>query len=439
MPWNADITLAALQRLMRDAGVCRLYLKRLAPNDNSKNQVYLGSGFEAVNIIPNRGIIDDRADATAILKAAVAFRWIDPSGAQHEAPNAQLILYPQYPEVRMSGFLKGCRTAPSGVMASRDPGRVLLLGVTTRGEVIGWAARHDHPVVAEIDALGELRRVGVFEEIPLIAQDSRRLLLTELARIHLLGWIDAKRLRSDGTEGPCNSSNCGGYTLEAELGIIPNGFSDPDFLGWEVKQHGVAAFDRPSSGSPITLMTPEPTGGIYRDEGPSAFIRRFGYADTMGRPDRLNFGGVFRAGECSPKTGVKLVLDGFNAESGQIEDVTKGITLVSANGEIAAVWHYAGLIAHWQRKHDRAAYVPSQHRASPHKQYRYGHEILLGEGTDFLKFLKAMARGAVYYDPGIKLEGASGSGTLKRRSQFRIKWKDIPALYTRSELVSVLA
>jgi hypothetical protein len=31
------------------------------------------------------------------------------------------------------------------------------------------------------------------------------------------------------------SSNCGGYTLEAELGATPNGYSEPDFMGWEIK------------------------------------------------------------------------------------------------------------------------------------------------------------------------------------------------------------
>jgi hypothetical protein len=45
----------------------------------------------------------------------------------------------------------------------------------------------------------------------------------------------------------CEAPNCGGYTLEAELGITPNGYSEPDFLGWEVKQFGVANFARVNS------------------------------------------------------------------------------------------------------------------------------------------------------------------------------------------------
>ena len=55
-------------------------------------------------------------------------------------------------------------------------------------------------------------------------------------------------------------------TLEAELGITPNGYAEPDFMGWEVKQYGVTDFIAIRPRSPVTLMTPEPTGGIYRTE-----------------------------------------------------------------------------------------------------------------------------------------------------------------------------
>jgi hypothetical protein len=51
---------------------------------------------------------------------------------------------------------------------------------------------------------------------------------------------------------PCKSPQCGGYTLEAELGITPNGYSEPDFMGWEVKQFGVTKFENINS-SIITL------------------------------------------------------------------------------------------------------------------------------------------------------------------------------------------
>ena len=44
---------------MASHGAVRFYAKRLAPNDNSKNQVYLGGGFGALNVIPHGEIEDD--------------------------------------------------------------------------------------------------------------------------------------------------------------------------------------------------------------------------------------------------------------------------------------------------------------------------------------------------------------------------------------------
>ena len=46
--------------------------------------------------------------------------------------------------------------------------------------------------------------------------------------------------------------------------IIPNGRSEPDYMGWEMKAY--------SSGR-ITLMTPEPDGGMYGEAGVKAFVR----------------------------------------------------------------------------------------------------------------------------------------------------------------------
>jgi MvaI/BcnI restriction endonuclease family len=48
-----------------------------------------------------------------------------------------------------------------------------------------------------------------------------------------------------------------------------------------------------------------------------------------------------------------------------------------------------------------------------------------------------MAGGAVYYDPGIKLEHASTDPEVKRRSQFRVASKNIAALYESVEAVEV--
>lgn len=77
-----------------------------------------------------------------------------------------------------------------------------------------------------------------------------------------------------------------------------------------------------------------------------------------------------------------------------------------------------------------AVYISSEHRNDPENQYRYGNIVKLGEGTDPLHLLKAIESEKVYYDPGIKLEGINDARPrTKRRSQFRVKLKDLSELY----------
>jgi hypothetical protein len=427
--------LAKLRKMMAAVGVRRLVVKRLAQNDNSKNQIYLGSGFEVLNILPFGEMYEDSSKKNQIFKAPLNFRWLLPDGSVTPAPGAQLILYPQYPEVRMSGFLQGSKNAPSDLMRVRQAARIMFMGIDQLGLITAAVVPPDDDLAKEFENAVAGQDERLFYELAVSADvdDAKAKLLSELKRVHELGWITSKRLMSDGSLGPCNSPNCGGYTLEAELGVKPNGFSEPDYMGWEVKQHGGTNINKPTSGGPITLMTPEPTGGYYRDKGAEAFVRKYGYPDRRGREDRINFGGIFRVGVLAELTGLTMVLDGYDAATGTL-DATKGIALVDRHGAHAAVWGYTGLIKHWARKHERAAYIPSITRAQPRLQYHYAGAVLLGEETDFIRFLNAMAAGEIYYDPGIKLEAASTKHPkLKRRSQFRVAVRNLPRLYGKTE------
>ena len=419
---------------MSDHGASQLFAKPLASNDNSKNQIYLGGGFEALNIIPNHGVEVDAGTKAASkrdrFKAFITLSWVDADGCAYPAPNAQLILYPRYPEVRMSGMLQKADAAPSGLIASRLEGRILFLGVRNDGTILGHVTSPESGIRREIETAKGLESAGVFVRIPLDSTDTRKQLIESLRAIHLEGWIDSFRLNARREKVPCRASNCGGYTLEAKLDITPNGYSEPDYLGWEIKQHGVTSLDKPHSGSPITLMTPEPTAGIYKEQGVECFLREFGYPDQKGREDRINFGGIFRNGIRAERTGLTLNLTGYDYEKGKIVSADGGISLSDDSGREAATWLYADMMKHWNRKHAQAAYIPSMCRTDPSRQYIYGNQIELGEGTDFLIFLKAVADGLIYYDPGIKLEGASSSKpTTKRRSQFRIKPANLSGLY----------
>ena len=433
--------LARLRQMMAAHGVTQLLVKELAANDNSKNQPYLGGSLDILNILPMGEIREETTPAgRSGLKAPLPFSWLRGDGTLTAAPNTQIILYPQYPEIRFSGFLKGTQGGPNALMTVRQAGRLLFFGVTADRQIIGWVTAHDSALAREVRSLQGLERTGVFQHIPMEAVDlSRKRLLALLRDIHLRGWIASWRMGRHGERLPCTSSQCGGYTLEAELGIIPNGRSEPDFEGWEVKGHSVANFASTGSGQ-ITLMTPEPTGGYYRTEGVEAFVRKYGYADTLGRADRLNFGGVHVVGDAHPRTGLTMRFMGFDAEKGIISDPKGGFALFDVNGEQAAIWHFAGLLQHWNRKHAKAAYIPYRQQLDPERRYSYGHTVRLCEQTDFTRFLKAMAAGTIVYDPGIKLENATvGTPRTKRRSQFRIKSGNIGSLYSTMQSMNVTA
>ncbi len=432
-----------LRALMISAGVTRLVFKQLASNDNSKNQIYLGGNYSTLQILPFSDVTADLSRTNSKrdrFKAKVCLSWLDANGALHEAPNTQLILYPKYPEVRLSGFLKGAVIRPSRHLSSRDEGRVLFLGITRDDKIIGHVIGDENPLSREITKFFMEGEEGVLVDLPLNEElsDTRAELLERLNDVYNLGWIDSIKLDRNGQPHPYTALNGGGYTLEAQLGVIPNGTNEPDFLGWEIKQHKSPRLDNPLRGGALTLMTPEPTGGHYRDQGAVSFVRTFGYPDMRGRVDRLNFGGVHRYQQEQTRTGLTLMLDGFDAETGKIIDINGGIVLRTSDGREAAIWYYSTLIEKWTRKHTKAAYIPSHSRKSPRPQYRFGHVIGLGERSSISNFLSAMAQTAIYYDPGIKLENAStAKPQIKKRSQFRIAAKNIPSLYAEFELIDL--
>lgn len=438
----SEITrLDQLRELMLEANVVRLIFKRLAPNDNSKNQIYLGGDYSALDIIPYTDVTADISKKDSKrdrFKAKVKLQWLNNDGNLYEAPTTQLILYPKYPEVRLSGFLARAVKRPSRYLSSRNEGRILIIGVTKDDQIIGHVIGGNNPLIQELD---RYKSDSVLIDLPLTeeVQNTKRQLLSALLEIHNKGWINSVKLNRNGQPHPYAAMNGGGYTLEAELGVLPNGNNAPDFLGWEIKQHKSSSLAEPLKGGALTLMTPEPTGGHYKEHGAASFVRQFGYPDKNGRPDRLNFGGIHKYGLPQASTGLTLMLDGFNVTTGKIEDINGGVILRSADGQEAAIWYYTTIIEQWTRKHAKAAFIPSQSQKVLGPQYRYGHVIGLGEKSDISKFLTAMSATTVYYDPGIKLENISTpKPKIKKRSQFRMLPKNLPSLYSHFEVVDLL-
>lgn len=435
------MNLKNLIRLFSDKKCTKLYVKELQRNNNSKQQIYIATGdTQILSLFPtgefktnNEGI---RKNVT--FHASVKFSWLDEEGNAYPAPYAKFIFYPDYPEVRFSGFVKGSKKAPSEILNNQIPGRLLFFGISTDGEVFGYVVGPESEIALEFASQKNLERIGVIYSLGIvkdeIVKDTRQLLLNELRRIHLQGWITSKQLGKNNIISPCKTDRCGGPTLEAELGVIQNGISAPDYLGWEIKQFGVAAFNK-IKGVKITLMTPEPDGGYYKNEGALAFINKYGYI-SMNNNDRMDFTGQHRVGFLNPKKELKLVIEGYDFKDKKIKEGSKGVLLVDKDENIAASWSFAKLLDRF-KKYNRASYIPSIKRMDPERQYHYSNKIQLGIGTDFSYFIKALNDGKIYYDPAIRIENFSSKRGLKTRNQFRILSHLLPELYPSTNVEEV--
>jgi hypothetical protein len=418
----------------------RVFCKPLAENDNSKQQIYLGGSLDVVQMFPSTSIESDSSGATGIYKVKLDFFWIDETSYE-QAKGAQLILYPQYPEVRLSGFLRGCRDAPNEIMRptpkelrrsnNAADGRVLFFGITADGRTLAYAAAKEGVIAQEFQELKTkevLERKNLLYVIPMQGnKTSRELLLETLSAIWLNNPHASQRLDAAGKTMPYRASNGGGYTLEALLKIIPNGRAEPDFLGWEIKSFKKSA---------ITLMTPEPDGGFYAEQRVASFVRRFGRSIEN---DTLYFTGLHRVGERAQTTGLNLHLRGFNQDKQVIADVNGAVELLTDTGECAASWSFAKLMASWNKKHSQAAYIRYSSEMIDLPLYSYLSPVGLAEGTSFTHFLNALLAGKVVYDPASKVMNASAqNASVKARSQFRISYTHLPKLYEQFEQVPLV-
>jgi len=418
-------TLDQLLARLKDLGANRVFCKHLSENDNSKQQIYLGSNFEVLSFFPYGGITPYPELKQPNFKAPLNFFWISTDQIE-QATDSQLILYPAYPEVRLSGFLSGCKSAPSRNMKwtpkeSRRgfDGRVLVFGTTKDGRTLAYLAIENSAVALEI-SLKYARNpdAGLFQELtlPIGSNSNKASVLEALRKIHAEGFHSSRRLNSIGETIPYKARNGGGYTLEALLGIIPNSHAEPDYLGWEIKAYGR---------SRITLMTPEPDGGYYGQYGAKAFVMTYGH-DT---PDGTKYftGTHFTDKQCDA-TGMTMKLLGFNPEHPGKIDVSGAICLVDSQGNEAASWSFSQLLSHWNRKHAFAAYVPYTLEGEP-PCYSYDSPILMGEHTDFAKYINALSNGYIAFDPGSKVMKTQDGSKVKARSQFRTSVKNLSKLY----------
>lgn len=454
--WQDIITLDACRRMLLDQGCDRAFLKFLQPNNNSKNQIYVGPDFSEVPSIPTGKFTEHVGTSNKlggkrppIYRASVDWTWVSPEGSS-PAPEAQLIYYPQYPEVRLSSLLQRSRLAPSEFLnvdkRGKEPGRVLIFGVRNR-KLFGVLVSGSSPAAAELreqtrQATDLLIPYELFSARPV--PQGRELLLSQLRQIHERGWLNSSQLQRDGSLSRCEGPRCGGHTLEAQLGILANGRAEPDFAGWEVKQHRVTKWGL-APRSPVTLMTPEPNIGEYKERGLVWFVQAYGHLakkPNTKKPGGMHFSGRHKvSADPARSTGLRFEIIGY-APGMKVPDLDAKIALVNRDGEIAAGWTFPSMVEHWQRKHAQAAYLGSMKRIDDQfgEQFAYDSKVKLGTGTDFFKFLNALARQDIFLDPGGSAwPTPEGTWDKHARCQFRIRHSRLSALYEEYEEVDLLS
>ena len=422
-------TLEDLVAVFKEKDVSKVIAKPLSENDNSKNQIYLGGSYEALQEIPHGEIIAYSALKRPNFKAKVDFSWINENGDEFIAPNTQMILYPKYPEVRLSGFLFGCKNAPSEdfKVISRDDrtgekdGRYLFFGI--RGEkVFSYVSRKGSSISIKMSEDYKETK-DLFIDIPIEKKANDDALIAKLHEIYLTNPHLLVRLLADGdTLVEYTAPNAPGYTLEALFGVKPNGDSKPDYQGWELKTH---------SNSVVTLMTPQPDGGIHSEIGARDFVMRYGHETDDGS---IYYTGIMRVAEDTPLYSAAegkrhLEIVGYDKESKKITNVD-GFIAVRENGDFIETWSFSHILSIWNRKHDQTCYVKSKRDGN---MVSFGKIVILGKKTSAEYLLSALSDGIVYYDPASKIS----SKALKLRSQFRVKESDIPHLYKASRIIDL--
>lgn len=407
--WLLALSLDEIDSRMRDLGVERVELKKLAPRqDNSKNQIYWRGNLNE-SPLPLGPFQEDEPSSSRTrdlrYRAALDFSWLTPEGS-NPAPHAQLIHYPQYPESRLGGLLKGAELAPRSIIGSREssrPGRLLLLGVAER-HVFAIALPPEAPAAQHLQTLLGESVFLVRALTPRARAISADAMLSELSGVLNLGHVAPCKISGTSVE-PNTAPNSAGTTLETLLGVRPNSRDEPDFHGWELKAHG---------DSRITLMTPAPTTGTVLELPAEQFMSRFGRLNASGT--RWDFNGGHTA----------LHVPGGRATTQMVVSRDEVQLVHTGTGELAMGWRVPDLLDHWARKHAHAAYV---RYSRVDGRFLFGPYTHLGEGINFTWFWQALENGTIAVDPACNML-AGATSFRKSRYQFRCAIMNLPSLYS---------
>lgn len=447
--------------LLQPLGVEVALLKLLPKNANDKNQIYIASDFGVLYdlfdlTIAERGLSSSETrdvDATVRISEASfnSFCWLKRDGSLVEAKRVKAIVYPQYPEARLSGLQSIENTMPSSLSvaytkSNPEARRLLVLARLPLGKCIGIVYLHiSSNLESELLVLPGFERARACKRLS-IKQTNSAKLEAKLAKV-LGSQLRGCRLDSYGRSLPFSGTQVCGYTLEHELGIIPNSDMDGDLYGIELKTHTQVK---------VTLFTPEPDGGQYAHDFPE-FMKKYGYIDSDG-DYRLT--GIHRANVICSKSKLTLrlrekqVLEGIptwidydptTPLTAKLDAVE--VALIDTDNEVAASWSLARLMNCWGAKHNEAVYIQASKTANPDLiEASKGYEHLITfekivmwcHETSAERLLAAISDGTIYLDPAPKLH-ANNPSKNKRRCQWRVNdiTKAAKVLYSTVEFKEI--
>lgn len=427
-----------IENLFKNLGIDLIFVKYLAlKQDNDKNQIYFGSGDSKsiFNLLPCRIRSGKKSESKfkknsskgkPKIEALFDFYWIDRETKIHKAPDAKLIYYFQYPEVRFSGFIKNCSNPPDCLRRKKQHiygQRILVFGIDKHYRVIGIVlTEKEHPVVKQFPKLDKHCSANIFFShlIPKIKFHKKipsESLLDELKKIVKV-WHKSQTLKKN-IDGPIpfRGNQGAGYTLEALLGIERNSSKNPDYLGIEVKSF--------SKEGKISLMTPTADLGDESKLSFRDFMKKYG-REGKKTDGSLRFTGSHKVGKKNNSTGLIMEVKGYDIEKdlfiGKDSDILVGLFQSSKN-RLVSGWSLKKLFDNWIKKHAEAFYVEYEKKEILPKnndhdyEYLFTGKIIYGMGTSINNYFKGICEGIVIYDPA---HAIYSDNSTKQRPQWRV-------------------
>lgn len=440
---------------IKSIGVDKAVLKVLPKNANDKNQAYILRNYTPLHAIFALTVTERGASTSKdcpkpgnnIPEAVFdEFHWVDSNGTLVKAKNVKVIVYTQYPEARLSGFLTVENTMPhslSSTFTKANPKakRLIVLGRTPGGGCVALMYLDlSEDLLREISVLPGLEGSRACKLLT-IPQGYSEKLFSQLKNDVINQPHRGCRLGVQGNTLAFTGTQVCGYTLEHALGIIPNAGINGDLYGIELKAHTMPK---------VTLFTTEPDFGQY-SENFEKFMTTYGYESTSGE---WRVTGLHRADAPCAKTKLTLqvreyhAVDPEDAKSDWVRDEqgerksypydpgtpltgkmnAVEVVLVDDTGGVAAGWSLGRLMNNWGAKHNEVVYISADKTKSQSAEdIRLGFKyqvnflptVIWCRETSAERLLNAICAGTIFLDPGPKFVADKRSKN-KRRCQWRV-------------------